>query len=580
MGGPLRATALLVIATMAAGCAAVSSGTGSRPPGTSAPPGSAPAAEPPRSSPSPSPASAVRSAVEETLAGMSVAEKVGQLFMPVLYGSRADGAHGENQARFGAATPARAIRKYHPGGVILFPWAGNVGGVAQIVELTGGLQKASKIPLIIGADQENGLVSRLAPLVTDVPGSMAIGATRDPRQARSAARVTGEELSALGVNLDFAPVADVNLDPANPVIGARSYGSDPARVAAMVGAAVEGFHDAGVGSAAKHFPGHGDTRVDSHTGLPVIDHSRSQWERLDAPPFRTAIRGGVDIVMSAHVVMPKLDPSGAPATLSKPILTGLLREKLGFDGVVSTDALDMRGVREKYGDAEVAVRAILAGVDLLLMPPDFPKAYGAVLGAVKSGRVSRERLDQSVRRLLRLKSSRGILDGPAADAKDAAEVLRSGAHTKAAQAIADRSVTPVKGAKGLPVKGDVLVTGPAGKRLAGLLDGASAAGTGETPTAAQIARARSAARRADTVVVTTKDAGPAQARLLSAVAATGRKVVVVSMGAPYELTRLRGYDTALAIYSDGEASLKAAAKALRGALTPKGVLPVGLDAGR
>ncbi|MFC4586445.1 glycoside hydrolase family 3 protein [Sphaerisporangium corydalis] len=561
---PARVAASLVIAMLTAGCAGASSQAREVRPATSAPP-----------APSPTVASASTTqgpAAPPSLAAMSVEEKVGQLFMPVLYGPRADGAHGDNQARFGVATPAAVIRKYHPGGVILFPWAGNIGDAGQLAKLTSGMQKASKIPLIIGADQENGLVSRLGSLVTDVPGSMAIGATRDPADARAAARVTGEELRALGVNLDFAPVADVNVNPANPVIGSRSFGSDPARVAAMVGAAVDGFHDAGVGSAAKHFPGHGDTRVDSHSGLPVIQHSRAQWERLDAPPFREAARHGVDIVMSAHVVMPKLDPSGDPATLSKPILTGLLRDKLGYDGVVTTDALDMAGVREKYGDAEVAVRAILAGVDLLLMPPDFPKAYGAVLAAVKSGRISRARLDKSVTRLLALKAARGILDAPEKDSGG----LRSKAHQQTAQGIADRSVTPVKGARGLPVKGDVLVTGPAGRRLAGMLDGASAAATGDTPTAAQIAGARSAAARADTVVVTTKDAGPAQARLVSAMARTGKKVVVVSMGAPYELARLRGYDTALAVYSDGDASLRAAAKALTGALTPKGVLPVGL----
>ncbi|WP_248961748.1 glycoside hydrolase family 3 protein [Sphaerisporangium perillae] len=578
MAGPLPAVVLLMVATMTAGCAGEPSRADQAPSRTSARPSTSTAASASASA-TPSASASPRPSVAATLAAMSLPEKVGQLFMPVLYGPRADGSHSENQARFGAATPAGAIRKYHPGGVILFPWAGNVSGAEQMVALTRGLQKASKTPLIIAVDQENGVVSRLGPIVTDVPGSMAIGATRDPRDARAAARVTGEELRALGINVDFAPVADVNVNPANPVIGSRSYGSDPARVAAMVGAAVDGFHDAGVGSAAKHFPGHGDTKVDSHSGLPVIGHTRAQWERLDAPPFKAAARHGVDIVMSAHVVMPKLDPSGDPATLSKPILTGLLRDKLGYDGVVTTDALDMQGVREKYGDAEVAVRAILAGVDLLLMPPDFRKAYGAVLDAVKSGRISRERLDRSVTRLLTLKAARGILDGPLAGSGEAAKVVRSGEHRKTAQGIADRSVTPVKGIKGLPVKGHVMVTGPAGKRLAGMLDGASASGTGDTPTASQIASARSAASRADTVVVTTKDAGPAQARLVSAMGETGKKVIVVSMGAPYELARLRGYDSALAVYSDGDASLRAAAKALTGALTPKGVLPVGLAAG-
>ncbi|GHH68518.1 hypothetical protein GCM10017673_17630 [Streptosporangium violaceochromogenes] len=375
------------------------------------------------------------------LARMSVREKVGQLFMPVLYGPAASTASAENRARFGVDTPAEAVAKYRPGGVILFPWAGNVKDARQVVALTNGLQKASpRVPLLIGADQENGVVSRLAPLVTEMPGASVIGAIGDPSLARKAAKVTGTELRALGVNLDFAPVADVNLDPRNPVIGPRAYGTDPRRVAPMVAAAVQGFHDAGIASTAKHFPGHGDTRVDSHTGLPVIRHSLSQWKRLDAPPFAAAIGKGIDAIMSAHVVMPRLDPSGDPATLSRPILTGLLRERLGFDGVVSTDALDMAGVRKKYGDGQVAVRAVLAGVDLLLMPPDHPRAYRAVLAAVRSGKISEERLDQSVRRLLRLKAARGLLrEAPVADADRAERVLRSAGHRAIARLIADRA---------------------------------------------------------------------------------------------------------------------------------------------
>ncbi|GAA3122301.1 beta-N-acetylhexosaminidase [Streptosporangium carneum] len=372
---------------------------------------------------------------------MSVEEKVGQLFMPVVYGPAADTVSGENRARFGVDTPAKAIAKYQPGGVILFPWANNVKSVRQVVALTNGLQKASpKVPLLIGADQENGRVSRLAPLVTDMPGASVIGSTGDPSLARKAAKVTGTELKALGVNLDFSPVADVNINPRNPVIGPRAYGSDPRKVAPMVAAAVQGFHDAGIASTAKHFPGHGDTNVDSHTGLPVIQHSLSQWERLDAPPFAAAIGKNIDAIMSAHVVMPKLDPSGDPATLSKPILTGLLRKKLGFDGVVSTDALDMAGVRKKYGDGQVAVRAIQAGADLLLMPPNYSKAYDSVLAAVRSGKISQERLDQSVRRLLKLKAARGVLvKAPVADPDEAERVLRSAEHRKVAQLINSRA---------------------------------------------------------------------------------------------------------------------------------------------
>ncbi|UBU14747.1 beta-N-acetylhexosaminidase [Nonomuraea gerenzanensis] len=378
---------------------------------------------------SPTPA---QSPVQRVLARMSVEEKVGQLFMPVLYGTAADTVSGENQARYAAQTPAKVIAKYHLGGVILFPQ--NVRSAGQVVGLTNGMQRASKrVPLLIGTDQENGLVSRMSALMTDFPGAAEIGATRDTGLSREVAEATGTELRSLGVNLDFAPVADVNVNPRNPVIGRRAFGDDPQKVARMVAAAVKGFGDAKIAATAKHFPGHGDTSVDSHTGLPVIKHTKAQWERLDAPPFKAAIEAGVDAVMSAHIVFPKLDPSGDPATLSKPILTGLLREKLGFKGVVSTDALNMAGVRMKYNDGEIAVRAVLAGADLLLMPNDLPRAYGAVLAAVKSGRISKERLDQSVTRLLTLKQNRGLLtEAPVASAERAAEVLRSPEHRKLA----------------------------------------------------------------------------------------------------------------------------------------------------
>jgi beta-N-acetylhexosaminidase len=421
-------TGLLVIALAA--CGGGGGSVGAEPTGgKAAPPArmaqSTPATPAERTPAAPSP-------VQRALSGMSVEEKVGQLFMPVLYGTAADTVSGENQARYAAGTPAKVVAKYHLGGVILFPH--NVKSTGQVVGLTNGLQRGSKkIPLLIGTDQENGLVSRMSALMTDFPGASQIGATKDTGLSRAVAKATGEELRALGVNLDFAPVADVNVNPRNPVIGRRAFGDDPKRVATMVSAAVKGFADAKIAATAKHFPGHGDTSVDSHTGLPVIKHTKAEWERIDAPPFKAAIAAGVDAVMSAHIVFPKLDPSGDPATLSKRILTGLLREKLGFKGVISTDALNMAGVRKKYDDGEIAVRAVLAGADLLLMPNDLPKAYKAVLGAVRSGRISRERLDQSVTRLLTLKQNRGLLaEAPVASAERAGDVLRSSAHRKLA----------------------------------------------------------------------------------------------------------------------------------------------------
>ncbi|TDD05816.1 beta-N-acetylhexosaminidase [Nonomuraea deserti] len=419
------ATAGFLTVALAA-CAGGGGPAGTTPPGgKAAPPTRSTPQRPPQTPDKPDP-------VESALAGMSVAEKVGQLFMPVLYGTSASSASGENQARYGAKTPAQVIRKYHLGGVILFPQ--NVRSARQVVGLTNGMQRAAEgVPLLVATDQENGLVARMSALMTDFPGAGEIGAKKDLSLSRAVAAATGRELRALGVNLDFAPVADVNVNPANPVIGRRAFGDDPQKVAKMVSAAVKGFDDAKIAATVKHFPGHGDTAVDSHSGLPVIKHTKAEWERIDAPPFKAAIAAGVDAVMSAHIVFPKLDPSGDPATLSKPILTGLLREKLGFKGVISTDALNMGGARTKYDDGEVAVRAVLAGADLLLMPNDLPEAHRAVLAAVRSGRISKQRLDQSVTRLLTLKQSKGLLaEAPVASAAEAARVLRSAEHRKLA----------------------------------------------------------------------------------------------------------------------------------------------------
>ncbi|WP_459801955.1 beta-N-acetylhexosaminidase [Herbidospora sp. RD11066] len=416
-------------ALFGAGLLVVVAGCSSTPPRTALPtPATSTVVAPPPPSPSPSPSPTL---------DMTVEEKVGQLFMPVLYGSAADTVHQENQARYGVGTPAEVIEKYHLGGVILFPGTGNIENARQVAQLTAGLRAASpEVPLLIGVDQENGLVSRLDGIVTDLPGASVIGQTGDTRNARDAARVTAEELNALGISLDFAPVADVNVNPNNPVIGPRAYGNDPEEVADMVGAAVQGFHDGGVAATVKHFPGHGDTNVDSHTSLPVIDHTRAEWEKLDAPPFKEAIANDVDAIMSAHIVMPALDPSGDPATLSKKILTGVLRGELGFKGVVFTDALNMEGVRKKYGDGEVAVRAILAGVDILLMPPDFDVARDAVLAAIASGRITATRLNASVERVLALKEDWG-LSHPRAfpDPSAAARMLKTAEHRAVARRI-------------------------------------------------------------------------------------------------------------------------------------------------
>ncbi|WP_067488535.1 glycoside hydrolase family 3 protein [Actinomadura hibisca] len=483
--------------------------------------------------------------IPEFVAGMSLPEKVGQLFVPT----------------FSDAADAKAmIEKYHVGGFIYFP--GNLTSPRATATLSNRLQKAAKVPLLLGVDEEQGLVTR-TPFITRFPGNMALGATRSTADARDAARVTAAELRAVGINQDYAPVADVNVNPANPVIGIRSFSSDPKLVSTLLAAAIGGYQSAGVAATAKHFPGHGDTATDSHTGLPVIKHTREQWERLDAPPFRAAVAADVDAIMSAHIVVPKLDDSGDPSTLSRTVLTGLLRQKLGFQGVIVTDSLQMEGARRKYGDAATPVRAINAGADQLLMPPSLPRAHAAVLKAVRSGKISKKRLDEAVGRILRLKEKRGLFQNAQADPARADEIIGSAANKAVARRVAEHAVTLVRNKENvLPLKGKrVYVSGPRSDTLAAALRSAGvnvAASPGS----------------ADVTVLTTLNSDPS-ARIR---AAGSKPVVVAALGRPYDLDRAGGADAALATYSSAAVAVKALGRVLSGQVKPTGKLPVAAGA--
>jgi beta-N-acetylhexosaminidase len=328
-----------------------------------------------------------------------------------------------------------------------------------------------------------------------------------------------------------------------------------------VPAAVTGFQAAGVAATVKHFPGHGDTDVDSHTGLPVIGHSRSEWEKLDAPPFQAAIRGGVDAIMSAHIVVPGLDRSGDPATLSRAVLTGVLRERLGYQGVIVTDSLQMQGARVRYGDAAVAVRAINAGADQLLMPPRLSVSYRAVLRAVRDGTIPRRRLDEAVGRILRLKEQRGLFRGTTADPARADAAIGSAANRATAQQIADRAVTLVRNDGGLLPLRDrrVYVTGPGSDVLTEAL---RRAGVATSPSLSQ----------ADVAVLTTMNAGSSTAARVQALG--GKPVVVAALGRPYDLDRAGRAKATLATYSSSRVALRALAKVLAGTVNPTGRLPV------
>lgn len=321
---------------------------------------------------------------------MSLQEKAGQLMVVEFSGTKA---------------PEDLIERIKPGGIIYF--SENLTSDEQIAGMTERSQIASRKagePLLVMIDQEGGPVTRL-PGTAGVPGGAAFDG--DAGRAREVASGIGENLGSLGINVDLAPIADVDR-VGSGVIGRRSFSSDPEVVAQLVRAQVCGFHASGVAATAKHFPGHGSTRIDSHAMTASIRHSLAEWERIDLPPFAAAVDAQVDLIMVGHLAFTPIDPSGRPATISAALNRDLLRERLGFDGVVITDALNMGGVTSWGSPAEIAVRAIEAGNDLLLMSPDPQSAVDAIVEAVESGRLSVGRVDESVARVLELKQALGL----------------------------------------------------------------------------------------------------------------------------------------------------------------------------
>lgn len=536
--------------------------------------------------------------VHELISKMTLEEKVGQLFVTYAYGATADTTDPAdvtaNEAELGVANGAELVDKYHLGGVIYFAWSRNVANPQQIAGLSNGLQRVATsqrmhIPLLISTDQEHGVVTRVGPPATQLPGNMALGAGGSTRDTYDAGQISGKELRAIGINRDFAPDADVNVNAQNPVIGVRSFGSDPSLVSSLVSANIAGYQDANVSTTAKHFPGHGDTATDSHYGVPIINHTRAQWEAIDAPPFRAAIKRGVDSIMTAHIVVPALDPTGTPATLSKPILTDTLRGELGYKGVIITDALTMQGVRDGFGDARIPVLALQAGVDQLLMPAPgkLDIAYHAVLDAVASGELTEKRIDTSVERVLKLKMKRGLFEkkNVFVDESKVADRVGTAAHQARAQQITDSTVTLVKDdADTLPLAKDasqVLVTGASvtatlAAPIAARGLAATALDTGTAPTDATIAASVEQAQASDEVVVATNKAwaSPGQQKLVEQLVATGKPVVVVAVRDPYDIAYFTDAPTYLATYSTTAISMESLTKVLFGEVQPKGHLPV------
>lgn len=405
------------------------------------------------------PVSAV-SDVDSIISKMTLEEKIGQMITISV-----ENWNGENFTIMEDEV-SKIISENSVGGVILFEE--NLQDTEQIVNLTTAFQNSAlssknKIPLFIATDQEGGEVVRLK-YGTSLPGNMALGATNNTEYAKEAGSILGSELSALGINVDFAPSLDVNTNPENPIIGLRSYSSDANTVAKLGVQTINGIQGENVVASAKHFPGHGDTYTDSHTGLPAVDKSLEEIEACELVPFKSAIENGVDMIMTAHIQFPQIEKEtvvseitnkeiALPATLSKTIITDILRDKMGYNGVVTTDAMNMGAIADNFSSSQACILAINAGVDMLLMPVSLTDEssnrvlsdlIGNIKSAVKDGRIDESRINESVKRILQLKEKRGILDYTAPTVENALKVVGSEEHHEKEDDIATSAITVLK----------------------------------------------------------------------------------------------------------------------------------------
>jgi beta-N-acetylhexosaminidase len=537
---------------------------------------------------------------ERTLVGMSLREKVGQMIMPVVLGDYTpEGSAGHDRI-------VDLIENLAIGGLIV-----SVGSPTDVAVKLNDFQRHSRLPLLIAADLETGAGFRLRGAVhsptnialggaTDFPSLMALGATGSAALAYEMGRITAVEARAIGIHVPFAPVLDVNSNPDNPIINVRSFGEDPERVAELGAAFVRGIEDHGALATGKHFPGHGDTETDSHLGLPVIRSPRARLDAIDLVPFQRAVDAGMGGIMTAHIAIPALSgDDSTPATLSPRVMTDLLRNQMRFEGLLFTDAMDMAAIDRGFPRGEASVKAIEAGADVILMPPDVRAASDAILSAVTSGRLPEARIDESVMRILEAKDRLRLVPSARVSVDEVFQTVGIPAHVSVAEEVARRSITLLKNEGGvLPLRGEAgsNVVSVTYRRptdvLAGRFFNARLRTTYprltsqdvdvSTPPetyAALLRRATSADLVVVSVYVTalsysgTVAVSEAAASFIESLARDGIPHVVVSFGNPYLLREFPDARSYLLAWSGSEVSQRAAAGALVGETPIAGKTP-------
>ncbi|GEN46629.1 beta-hexosaminidase [Alkalibacillus haloalkaliphilus] len=533
--------------------------------------------------------------VQHALNELTIEEKLGQMLMP-------DFRHwnGEEVTEM-LPEIEELVEEYHLGGVILF--AENVQDTEQTARLVRDYQNAAeKFGLMMTIDQEGGIVTRLQS-GTDFPGNMALGATRSEEIAFDVGQAIGHEISSLGINTNFAPVMDVNNNPDNPVIGVRSFGEDPDLVADLGIAYTEGLQSTGVAATAKHFPGHGDTDVDSHLGLPEVPHDRERLEEVELYPFQRAMESGMDMIMTAHVTFPQIDDTTViseatgeevmlPATLSYKVLTELIRDDMGYEGVITTDAMNMNAITDHFGPVDAAVRAVEAGSDIVLMPVGLEEVAEGLLDAIDSGDITEERIEASVERILTLKLERGIVKEENPEpieekVSNALDVVGSDEHQQIEQEAAERSITLVENDDVLPLTddldGEVVVIGNTFINDLGDAVSQHHADTTVIQSSGDLTEAElETIENAEVVIAgsyTFNVAGrapdnPNMELINSLGELTDAPVVGVGIRNPYDIMAYPTVDAYLAQYGFNEASFEATAATIFGDNEPTGLLPV------
>ena len=525
---------------------------------------------------------------------MTMEEKVGQMLMPDFRTWK-----GKNVTEMNDEIAA-LVKQYHLGGVILF--RENTVTAAQTTKLVSAYQDAAeKYGLLMSVDQEGGIVTRLQ-FGTDFPGNMALGASRSEELAEKVGKAIGEELNAVGINMNFGPVLDVNNNPDNPVIGVRSFGENPELVAKMGNAYIKGLHETGTAATAKHFPGHGDTATDSHLGLPEVPHDIDRLKKVELYPFQQAMDKGIDAVMSAHVTFPKIDSTKAiskkdgteiaiPGTLSHKVLTGLMREEMGFKGVIVTDAMNMQAIADHFGPVDAAIRAVKAGTDIVLMPVGLESVAKGLYDAVNSGDISEKRIEQSVERILTLKLNRGIVKAEVEKSLDekianAEKVARSAEHLQLEKEAASKSITLVKNSGVLPLKAGaderIVVVGSSAPVIAAEVQKHHANVTVINTTSPLSAADLAIAKTAKYIIVGT-NTSTVSGRLPSAnlmklanqmINETDASVIGVGIRNPYDIMAYPNVDAYLTQYGTKNVSFEAAVNTIFGANKPTAKLPV------